>query len=106
AHGQVAPPSTARSVAPAAPALPAPSDPHSPRAAALSRSVGQVAAAAGIAAAPGTSPRASYRLSSRSSVPPVVVQFSSAEASQVQDMSEDLDVMTHIIDRALSEDEA
>jgi len=37
-------------------------------------------------------------------VPPVVVQFSSTEGSQVQDMSEDLDVMTHIIDRTLSED--
>jgi len=41
-----------------------------------------------------------YR-ASRSSVPPVVVQFSSTEPSRVQEMSEDLDVMTHIVDAAL-----
>ena len=41
-----------------------------------------------------------YR-ASRSSVPPVVVQFSSADSSRVQEMSEDLDVMTHIVDTAL-----
>jgi hypothetical protein len=47
----------------------------------------------------------SYR-SSRSSVPPVVVQFSASDPSRIQEMSEDLDVMTHIIDRTLSEDVA
>lgn len=44
-----------------------------------------------------------YR-SSRSSVPPVVVRFTSAEPEVVQEISEDLDVMTLLIDQALSDD--
>lgn len=43
-----------------------------------------------------------YR-SSRGSVPPVVVQFSSADETTVRDLSEDLDVMTHILDQSLAE---
>ena len=48
---------------------------------------------------------APYR-SSRSSVPPVVVQFTSTEPQVVQEISEDLDVMTHLIDQSLADDGA
>jgi hypothetical protein len=50
-----------------------------------------------------SSKRVEYRVS-RSSVPAVVVQFSAVEPSRIQEMSEDLDVMTHLIDQALSEE--
>ncbi|HMJ64949.1 MAG TPA: hypothetical protein VK615_06335 [Candidatus Binatia bacterium] len=46
----------------------------------------------------------SYGLSSRSSsdsVPPVVIQFGTKDASAIGAMEEDLAIMTHIIDRAL-----
>lgn len=43
-----------------------------------------------------------YR-TSRSSVPPVVLRFTSAEPEVVQEIGEDLDVMTHLIDQALDE---
>jgi hypothetical protein len=52
-----------------------------------------------------TKANTSYR-ASRSSVPPVVVQFSSTDTARVHQMSEDLDVMTHLIDRSLRDDDA